>query len=111
MTRIVKLQDDDWRHVATVELVDESNALRHLIVDKQSRYKIERSTRSPAGFSWFDIHVDFGVGGRQAAHAAYAVLAAMQKAADRGALHGYRIVSGQHWLELAEILGHDSGAS
>jgi hypothetical protein len=103
MTTVLKLQDD-WRHVATVELIDASMDLGN-IAGGQLRCRIEPNEHSPIGHSWFDVLVDFGHGGREAAHAAFAALSAMQNAADRGTLHGYRVVNGRHWLELAGVLG------
>jgi hypothetical protein len=103
MTAILKLQDD-WHHVATVELAGESSALQDIIAAAQD-CRTERSEQSPAGYSWFDIFVDFGVGARPAAQAAYVALSALQAAADHGILPGYRVVNGGHWLELAEVLG------
>jgi len=108
MTTVLKLQDD-WRHVATIELIDTSMDLEHVLAGGQSHCRIEPNEHSPSGHSWFDVLVDFGRGGREAAHAAFAALSAMQKAADRGALHGYRIVNGRHWLELAGVLGCEDG--
>jgi hypothetical protein len=107
MTSTLNLQDD-WHHVATVELVGESNDLQVIIDATHAGCRVERSERSAAGCSWFDIRVNFGVGARQAAHAAYIALTALQKAADRNILYNYRVVSGRHWLELAEVLGLDS---
>lgn len=108
MTTVLKLQDD-WRHVATIELIDSSMELEHVLAGGHSRCRIEPNVRSPSGHSWFDVLVDFGLGGREAAHAAFAALKAMQKAADGGTLHGYRIVNGRHWLELAGVLGCEDG--
>lgn len=108
MTTVLKLQDD-WRQVATIEVVDASIELDHVLGGGRSRCRIEPNEHSPSGQSWFDVLVDFGPGGRQAAHAAFAALSAMQNAADRGALHGYRIVNGHHWLELAGVLGCEDG--
>lgn len=108
MTTVLKLQDD-WRHVATIEIVDASMDLEHVIASAQSRCRIEPNEHSPSGQAWFDVLVDFGRGGREAAHAAFSALSAMQKAADRGTLHGYRIVNGRHWLELAGVLGCEDG--
>jgi hypothetical protein len=101
---------DEWRHVATVEVVDTSDALEHLIDDHPSCYRVEHSRKCASGCSGFEIYVDFGIGGRQAAHAAYAVLMAMQKAAMMGMFRGYRVVSGNYWRDLALILGHDVGS-
>ena len=53
--------------------------------------------------------VDFSRAGREAAHAAVAAPSAMQKPADRGTLHGYRIVNGRHRLELAGVRGCEDG--
>ena len=108
MTTVLKLQDD-WRHVATIELVDASMDLEHVLASGQQHCRIEPNEHSPNGHSWFDVLVDFGHGGREAAHAAFAALSAMQNAADRGTLHGYRIVNGGHWLELAGVLGCEDG--
>ena len=82
MTTVLQLQDD-WRHVATIELIDASMDLEHVLAGGQSRCRIEPNVHSPSGHSWFDVLVDFGTGGREAAHAAFAALSAMQKAADR----------------------------
>lgn len=98
---------DDWRHVATVEIADDSDALQHVIDDHASCYRVQHDDGCPAGCSWFNILVDFGMADRQAAHAAYAVLSAAQRAACKGILLGYRIVGAQYWEELARILGHD----
>jgi hypothetical protein len=108
MTTVLKLQDD-WRHVATIELIDATMELERVVAGAQSRCRIEPNEYSPSGHSRFDVLVDFGPGGRQAAHAAFTALRAMQMAADRGTLHGYRIVNGQHWLELAGVLGCEDG--
>jgi hypothetical protein len=108
MTTVLKLQDD-WRHIATIELIGASLDLEHVLADGHSRCRIEPNARSPSGHSWFDVLVDFGPGGREAAYAAFAALSAMQKAADGGTLHGYRIVNGRHWLELAGVLGCEDG--
>jgi hypothetical protein len=102
---------DDWRHVATVEIVDNSDALQHVIDDHASCYRVQPACGCPGGCSWFNILVDFGMADRQAAHAAYAVLSAAQKAACRGILLGYRIIGAQYWDELARILGHDGDAA
>jgi hypothetical protein len=83
--------------------------LERLLASGRSHCRIQPNDRSPAGHSWFDVLVDFGAGGRQAAHAAFAALSTMQKAADDGTLHGYRIVNGHHWLELAGVLGCEDG--
>ncbi|MEO6343628.1 MAG: hypothetical protein ABIO49_10805 [Dokdonella sp.] len=98
---------DDWRHVATVEIADKSDELEHVINDHPSCYRFRRHEGCPAGCSWFDILVDFGLADRQAAHAAYAVLTAAEHAACKGIFHGYRVVSAPYWAELAYILGHD----
>jgi hypothetical protein len=101
---------DDWRHVATVEIADNSDALQHVIDDHASCYRVQHACGCPDGCSGFNILVDFGMADRQAAHAAYAVLSAAQKAACRGILLGYRIIGAQYWEELARILGHDGDA-
>ena len=102
---------DDWRHVATVEIADNSDALEHVIDDHASCYRVQHACGCPDGCSGFNILVDFGMADRQAAHAAYAVLSAAQKAACRGIVLGYRVIGAQYWEELARILGHDGDAT
>ncbi|WP_395681400.1 hypothetical protein [Dokdonella sp.] len=110
MTTVLKLHDD-WRHIATIELIDASMELEQVLASGQSRCRISPNSHAPSGRSWFDVRIDFSPGGREAAHAAFTALSAMQKAADRGMLHGYRIVNGRHWLELAGVLGCEDGVA
>lgn len=110
MTTVLKLHDD-WRHIATIELIDASMELEKVLASGPSRCRITPNSHAPSGHSWFDVLIDFGPGGREAAHAAFAALSAMQRAADRGTLHGYRIVNGRHWLELAGVLGCEDGVA
>ncbi len=104
MTRVLSLQDD-WRHVATVEVADAATGLAQLRDDAGQRSRLVPSEHAQAGSCRYDILVDFGIGAREAAHVARDALARLQQAADRGELPGYRIVNGRHWLELAAIIG------
>lgn len=103
MTKVLSLLDD-WRHVATVEVAGAPPGVAQLL-DESRHARLLASGHSPNGANRFDVFVDFGIGARQAAHAASAALSLLQQSADDGVLHGYRVVNGRHWLELSSILG------
>jgi len=104
MTRVLSLQDD-WRHVATIEIAEPAARVPPMPDGTAECARLVPSEHSPPGSTRFDVMVDFGIGAREAAHAAGATLVRLQLAADRGTLPGYRIVNGQHWLELSSTLG------
>lgn len=104
MTKVLSLQDD-WRHVATIEIAEVPSGADGVSGEAMRHARLVPSEHSPTDARRYDVLVDFGIGARQAAHAASAALAHLQRTADEGRLPGYRLVNGLHWLELSAILG------
>jgi hypothetical protein len=93
-----------WMSVAVFEIEAAPPAFRALqamaVEEPDGLYRIVPCARSPMGYRWFEVLVDFRFGERRAMHVTAALLDALRQSAH--ALPGYRLVSGGAWLEVAE---------
>jgi len=89
-----------WRHMATVEIVGDVPDFVRLVQDDTLKFQVVPAGKSPPGFQWFLLFMDFSTGYRRAARTAWAVLTALRKSSDAGWLSGFRVISGAQWLAL-----------
>ena len=79
-----------------------SSALGALITDQGAAVCFRPAGRSPPGYTWVDIFADVAAGHRGAALAVGSFLRSMANEHKGGRLEGFRILSGQHWMSVAE---------
>jgi hypothetical protein len=89
-----------WRLVATVEISNRAPSLKSLLDGVGQAFDLQPASKSPPGFSWFDLSIDSSLPERRTAAIARALLAAMAERSRCGQLDGFRIIAGQHWLEV-----------
>ena len=92
-----------WQQVLVFETDgDAADTVDAFVAGFQSEHthgalRIERSSRSPDGYQWYDACIDFGIGERRAIHLASDLVDALERAE----LPCYRLVAGREWLDLA----------
>lgn len=87
-----------WKCVATFKIIGNAPSLDAALGAIQHRYRIEPAQEASAGYSCFDVVVNFSFGERRAWQAAHAVLTALQDFANSGLVKGYRLVTGQFYF-------------
>lgn len=89
--------------VAGVEVRSPGADLVAYVGSQTSVFRLQPAAASPFGFAWYELFVDAAQGERRAAHAAHSVLSALQLASDAGWLEDFRIVFGEHWLQVRDL--------
>jgi hypothetical protein len=93
---------EEWCAIATIELSDRFDDFPELVADSHMECRAEPFAKSPPGHAWFHILSDLSKGERRSARTAFSLLTALSDLAAGGELPGFRIVSGEHWLELPQ---------
>jgi hypothetical protein len=93
-------ESSDWRLCAVVEVPDSTPDFFQLVRDDALQFRVQRASREPTGYQWYELWVDASNGERRLARTAWAVLTALQRIAHEGRLEGFRIVNGDEWLTI-----------
>jgi hypothetical protein len=99
-----------WRHVATVEIFASAFHSPTLIGDHARGFKLQPASNSPLGCMRLDLFIDAAMDAQRAAFTAGSLLVAMKQAEAAGRLEGFRIVTGQHWIDVSANLQACVGA-
>jgi hypothetical protein len=89
-----------WRLIATVELSDQAQSLDELLGAYNHLFALSAAKASPPGFRWINIAVDRTLSQRRTAVLARTLLSALAQREAMGNLAGFRIIAGQHWVDI-----------
>jgi hypothetical protein len=90
----------EWRRVATVEVGSRVKDLPSLVQDDTLKFRLVEADSPRRTFRRYDLVVDSTEGERRCARTAWAVLSAMREAATHGCIDDYRVIDGDHWLNV-----------
>jgi hypothetical protein len=91
---------DGWRLVAAIEIADQEPLLHDLLHLCSSPFELQPAPASPPGYRWYNLCIAQELPPERAFALTGALLRAMSERAVQGSIGDFRIISGQHWLDV-----------